>query len=782
MIYYNLLKIVLRSWRKNKLFFLISLGSLTVGLSCTILLSAFVIHEYGIESDNPNAGRIVRLLQPDMNEGKTYYTWFPSTAPFDAFPEVESVLRTAQLYTQSVTYGQETFGGQNLALADTTLLRFFPLQTQEGELEHTLRSPDRIAVSQNLARKIFGRKNPIGEQLAFHIDGYNTCSGKEETLTLTVGAVFRPGEHSLLKADLITSMDWHTGRTSLWLKARPGTDMKAFRHRVETTEMQRLMDKGCYQTHSLSQVFFDTATQDPCQYIVAHRGRTMLYAGLLAALLVLLTGMSNYVNLSFSRLLGLAKTLHTEQLMGAGRRIVRLQLFTDTFAMLLLALVLAFLLISDLLPLFNNLYHTQLTFAYFLSAEIQPFLLLLAVCFAVLPAALIARKMHATQESAGDTFFAGHRKHRIIAQLVAFQFFLSFLLLFALMAIRGQIGLANRSADRYKGLYEISVPKGGMRLLLNETKNIKGVSGAAVTEFPSNGQLSIALSLPDDEPGEENYRMANIMTAERNYLDLMSIKVEEEIKGNHEYGIYINRTFARLLAHGGEDILGKRLGELTGQEDAVSQKTVIGIVEDMPSLYGEQQATRPALYAIVPEAKDNCLLIRCDPQHKAELEAGLKALYRKYLPETQFQLDDLYANVRHNNRELFGFAQLILFYTVISLLLIAFGLFGISWFSTRQRTREIAIRKVHGASVTRIVWLINRPFLCQMASAYLLAAPTAWWLMQHYWLEQFTHQAPAGWWYFVFPLLLVFSISVVTVTLHSYRTARSNPVNSLKIQ
>ncbi|MDE6179736.1 MAG: hypothetical protein K2G02_01110, partial [Phocaeicola sp.] len=249
-----------------------------------------------------------------------------------------------------------------------------------------------------------------------------------------------------------------------------------------------------------------------------------------------------------------------------------------------------------------------------------------------------------------------------------------------------------------------------------------------------------------------------------------------------EYGIYINRTFARLLARGGEDILGKRLGELTGQEDAVFQKTVIGIVEDMPSLYGEQQATRPALYAIVPEAKDNCLLIRCDPQHKAELEAGLKALYRKYLPETQFQLNDLYANVRLNNRELFGFAQLILFYTVISLLLIAFGLFGISWFSTRQRTREIAIRKVHGASVTRIVWLINRPFLCQMASAYLLAAPTAWWLMQHYWLEQFTHQAPAGWWYFVFPLLLVFSISVVTVTLHSYRTARSNPVNSLKIQ
>lgn len=763
MIYYNLLKIVVRSWWRNKLFFLISLGSLTVGLSCTILLATFVIHEYRIESDNPNAARIVRLMQPGIDGGFTYYAHFPSTAPLtEAFPDVESVLRTGQLFADAVTYGQEKFPAENLALADTIFLRFFPVRTLSGDLRHTLQSPDRVAVSEEFARRVFGNRNPVGETLAFHLSAYNTRSGKEETLTLSVGAVFQQREHSIVKAHLITGMEGE--RSSVWLLARPGTDMEAFRRQVEETPLQQLLDKGCYRTHSLSDVYFATDVSDSCRFILAHRDRTMLYAGLLSALLVLLIGIFNYVNLSFSRLLGLVKTLRIEQLMGAGKRIIRLQLFTDTLAMLLLAFLLALLLVGDLLPLFNALYHTRLTPAYFFSTEIWPVLLLSVVCFSVLPAGYLSRTMQRMRESSYRRLFTGQRKRSIVSLLVSFQFLISFILLFALATIRGQIGLVQRSADRYQGLYEVSVPDGGMRLLLHEAKGIEGVTDAVVT----------------DDSGKEEFRMVSIMTCGKDYLPMLGVKIEQEGKGKHEQGVYVNRTFVCQIAQGDEGILGRSLGELIKDEKGYPYP-IIGIVEDLPSIYGEEHAVLPGFYLVSPEVKDNSLLLRCDPQHKAELETRLKALCEKYQLSTSFRLDDLYKTVMYSNQKVFEFSRLILSYAVVSLVLIAFGLFGISWFSVRQRTREIAIRKVHGASVIQIVWLLNRPFLWQMAGACLLAVPTAWWLMQH-WLEQFVRRAPVTVWGYVFPLLLVFGITFLTVTLHSYRAARSNPVHSLKTE
>ena len=120
-------------------------------------------------------------------------------------------------------------------------------------------------------------------------------------------------------------------------------------------------------------------------------------------------------------------------------------------------------------------------------------------------------------------------------------------------------------------------------------------------------------------------------------------------------------------------------------------------------------------------------------------------------------------------------------YSLIALILTCFGLFGISWYAVRQRTREIAIRKVHGASTLSIVWLLNRPFLIQIAIAYIIAMPIAWWLMQ-YWLEQFVERADSSFAHFLIPLVIVGVVSCITVSVHTLLAAKTNPMESLKTE
>ena len=126
-------------------------------------------------------------------------------------------------------------------------------------------------------------------------------------------------------------------------------------------------------------------------------------------------------------------------------------------------------------------------------------------------------------------------------------------------------------------------------------------------------------------------------------------------------------------------------------------------------------------------------------------------------------------------------SRILISYSFIALALTCFGLFGISWYAVRHRTREIAIRKVHGASNWEIVWLLNRSFLWQILVAYIIAIPITWLLMQH-WLEQFAYRISATQWNFLTPVLIVLVITTITITIHSYLSARTNPVNSLKAE
>lgn len=308
-----ILKFVLRSWWRNKLFVTISLVSLVIGIACTNLLTTFVLYEYNIEYNNPNRDRILRLTQTlpfaqqEMQGTFVYHESVPEI--ISQFPEIEASLRTQAITHTKIRVGDQEYSELNLLSADSTLPKFIPIETLAGKIEEVLTHPGTIAISQALAERYFGTTDCLGKLLDIPQSGESTYR---------IAAVFRLPPQSMLQADLLTHLKSPEGTTcSILLKE--GTDLNAFRQRFETTELPTLLGKGYYRTQTLQESYFTTTTQDSNQCI-EHRQKALLSVGLLSALLILFIGCFNYINLSFSRLLKQIRTLHIESLLGASHR------------------------------------------------------------------------------------------------------------------------------------------------------------------------------------------------------------------------------------------------------------------------------------------------------------------------------------------------------------------------------------------------------------------------------------------------------------------------------
>ena len=357
-----ILKLILRSWWRNKLFASISLLSLAIGITCTILLISFVTYEYTIESSNPRKEDIFRLTQnvPVMQKQKQGTFVYGGSVPdiVSQFPEIESYLRMNELQTSGIRVGNEKFDKQTIVKADSSLLHFFPFETVYGNLPEVLSHPGQVAISEKLARLYFGNENYENRTITLELP--------DTIYTVQVTAVFRHYPQAMLQADILTSLSDPEQGSSCMILLKKEVQSASFRQRFEETGLPTLMGKGNYQLLGLQDSYFNTDLSDTSQ-TMEHREITLLSIGLLSALLILSIACFNYVNLSFSRLLKQVRMLHVETLMGATRQYIHKQLFADTFLTVMLAFLLSVLLINDLLPAFNSLVAAHLTFGFIFS-------------------------------------------------------------------------------------------------------------------------------------------------------------------------------------------------------------------------------------------------------------------------------------------------------------------------------------------------------------------------------------------------------------------------------
>lgn len=772
------LKIVLRSWWRNKLFVTISLVSLVIGITCTNLLTAFVLYEYNIEYNNPNRDRILRLTQTlpfaqeEMQGTFVYHESVPEI--ISQFSEIEAALRTQSVTHAKIRVNNEDFSDLNLLSADSTLEEFFPIESLAGKVEEALTHPGTIAISQEVAKRCFGTTDCIGKLLEIP-----QSDGKAYRIV----AVFNLPPQSMLKADMLTSLKAQAGVTcSILLKQ--GTDIDVFRQRFETTELPTLLGKGYYRTLTLQESYFNTTLQDSDQCI-EHRQKALLSVGLLSALLILFIGCFNYINLSFSRLLKQIRTLHIESLLGATHRHIRWQLFVDTFLMVITAFLLSILLTSDLLTSFNTVVIANLSLSYLFSGQVIPIILLFVIILSVVPAEYMSRKIHMLSESSYRSFFTGRKKQRIVAALVTLQFIISIGLLSAFMVIRSQMDLIEQEGSRYKGIIEFGIGDSAHSPLQTWIEEIKPIAGVK-SIVPSQSSLyPMSMAVPRKEGEENDLLMLELYEVCPDFLSIYHLELSDakqtfNLLPRTPIPAVINEAFIRYLVPTGENPIGQPISKYIPEEN--EKGTIIGVIKDFKkySLTNNIFPLRMILHE-TPQENFTTLTIQFDEKHRTELINHIRGLWEKKYPNTPLEYTEPHKILMSYNQEVTDFSRILLMYASISLFLTLFGLFGITHYAIRQRTREIGIRKIHGASFWQILWLVNRPFLCYIGIAFVLAVPVICYSM-NYWLQQFAYHAHLKIIHFLLPLLFTICITLLTVCLNSYRAARNNPVESIKCE
>lgn len=780
------LKMILRSWWRNKVFFLVSVASLALGLACTNLLMTYFVHEHGLEGSNPDRDRIVFLRQDDpMNEGKRV-AYAAADIPQrlkDSYAEVEDYLRLGKLDMLSCKVdGQKVDGSLILLSADTTLTRFFDYRTAQGSLEQVLHRPDQVALSAACARRLFGG----GEAFGRHIEVQSESRGRQ---TYQVAAVLEERGQSLLQFDMLTAQtsDYWGGPTLL--KLSPGADAVRLTDKINADQIPTLMPgQTKYHLDPLEAVCFttpDDASQQTLDYISQTPVQT-LYISLLAAVLILVIACCNYTNMSLSRLLQQLRMIHVEKLMGGTLRSIRLQLFGDAFLTVVLAFILSMLLVNDCLAVFNGLLGSRLTMGFFFSSRMLPWLLVFVLVMSVVPAWYISRRLSRLSFSQYRTLYGGRRKQRFVAVLVTVQFAISIGLLLATLTARRQMRLTERQADRYADCIEIGdgfgAPLAPLKAELE--KRVQGIESVTLSNGPVLNAWIRQLTVKRPDGSEVH---TNLLALEGDTSLLHTLRMEQlsgerpaRLLEQMARPVLVNESFVRQLVPAGTDPVGRSLREFDAEADD-SLAVVAGVIRDF-SVNSLEEAVTPLVVSLLSESglqKAACLQIRLRPESRTEALQQIESVWDEMNSGQPFRYTDMHREFMERNEKVLSLSHLLTFYALIGLLLTGFGLFGIAWYATRQRIREISIRKVHGATRGQIIWLLNKPFCLYAAVAYVLAMPVAWWLMQR-WLEQFAYRAPLSVGIFVWPLVVVWGVSALIVCLQGWMLSRVKAVEAMK--
>ena len=787
MILLTTLKMIARSWWRNKVFFLVSVVSLALGLACTNLLATYFVHEQGVEAGNIAREDIYFLRQDDpMNEGRRV-AYAGASIPLRLkadYAEVEDCLRMSRLSVSACKVGGQEVPGEVLLLAvDSSFTRFFDYRVAEGNLKQALHEPDKVALSAACARRLFGGQEALGQRIEVQAEGNKTKSYE-------VVAVLRERAQSLLRFDMLTAVgnDFYGGVTLL--KLAPGTDTDRLERKIRADKVPAMLESSMYYLDPIEDVCFTTPADDAQQPLafISQTPVQTLYISLLAAVLILVIACCNYTNMSLSRLLQQLRMIHVEKLMGNTLRGIRLQLFGDAFLTVLIAFLLSLLMINDVLSVFNGLLDAQLTFGFFFSGRMLPWLMVFVLLMSVVPAWYISYRLSRMSVSQYRVRYGGRGKRRFVAVLVTVQFAISIGLLFATLAAMGQLRLTEAEAGRYADCIEtgdmFSPPAAPLKAALEQ--RVQGIESVTLTmgSVMHSWIRELTVRTPD---GSERRTYLLQFAGDTTFIHTLGVgQVSGEgparLVDTYAHPVLVNESFVHALVPVGTDPIGLPLRQFDGLADD-SLAVIGGVVKDFP-VNSLEESVAPATIVVAPYShleRARSLLIRFRPDMKAEALRQVEAVWKELNPGQPFTYIDMHRVFMERNTKVLSLSRLLTFYALIGLLLTAFGLFGITWYAVRQRLREISIRKVHGATSRQILWLLAKPFCLYALVAYILAMPVTWWLMQN-WLQQFAYRATLTSGLFVWPFVIVTGIALLTVCLQAALLGRVNPAECMKTE
>lgn len=780
-----------------------NVAGLTLGITGSIVLFLLIYRTVTFDKFQSRYDRIYRVVSESSNNGEKFYTPGVPTVLAPAFktdfPEAEKVVFTSYdqdaliLIPQANTEPKKYYEERGVAQVEQTFFDVFDWKPLHGELKEALKNPNEAVITRKIALKFFERENAVGEIINFNDADYKVTAVVEDNPSNTDFPFTLMFSYETNRKNF-EEQGWGSTSSSnhTYFLLKEGEDISKLEARMKAFTDKHIgkdnYDHRIFNIQPLSTIHYDTRYGG---YSYNTTGKGEIQAMTLIAVILVLTGCINFINLSTAESIKRSKEVGIRKSLGSSRNQLIFQFLGETsivtFASILLALVLTQLTLSYLNP--------------FMEIDLSidplnnmPVLIYLVVIFIVVsllsgiyPAFIMsAYKPAMVMKSGGSHSGSGFLMRR---GLVVVQFFISQLLIIGTIVIINQMNYFRSKDVGYNkdAVISMAIPESEtvaknkelksskMRALKTEISRLAGVEHASLCNTPpSSGSINGTGFLLEGE-SEEQRKDTQVKTVDADYIPLFGLKLiaGRNLSDRDTINEYVvNRQFARVAGFDNpQDILGKRV-QIWGR-----LYPVVGVIEDFHTTSIKDKIEPTVLFNRLSQYRT--LSIRVNPNNYQATIEGTKKLWEAAYPKHIFDYSFLDERIREFYEGEEKMSIIIGSFTTIAIVIGCIGLFGLATFMANQRTKEIGVRKVLGASVQGIVFSFSKEFIVLIAIAFLLAAPVGWYFMNS-WLEEFSYRISIGPVIFFTALTTTLIIALITVGYRSFQAATANPVDSLR--
>lgn len=796
----NLLGVVVRQTRKNPFYFALNLIGLTLGITSCLVIALYVKHELSFDEFHAKKDRIYRVNYDITMGGRQ--TISPSVPAFVAphlksrFPEIQQVTRWRSSFSdRTVRHGEKMFDEKGFVWVDSTFFDVFDFSAVRGNLKEALARPSSMVITRSTARKYFGDEEPLGKTLT--VNGTKEYEVVAVTEDVPANSTFKFNFLASLRGfdDLDESVVWSNPNYATWVVLHPGSDANALAAKIDQWVNPPDSKHGSGNSlhlplEPLKDVHFNmTVFNYGGELTVTDRNLLSIFISIGALILVM--ACINYVNLATSRSVMRAREVGLRKAVGATFRSLVSRFLSESFFLVLPAMVVSLILLAMILPMVNDYMGKQIPLdfgePFFIGVGVAGWIVI-SLLSGFYPAIVLARFKPISVLK--GNFVQGNSGWGFRKALVVVQFMISAVMIIATIVLLAQLNFVQSKQlgldkDHVFFIRSNSELQKGLSSFTNEIRNIAGVQDVSITwRSPFSTVIGNGLAVGANADGAD-WVIAGAIYGDEHYLSTLGIELKSgrnfnPVKSNGEKvenEFIVNETF---LHDFGIDP-GKAVGTMVtlGLVAKNGPGTIVGVVKDFHTTSLTEKVAPIIIYNDPSYAGG--VLVRAAGADMAGVLSAIEDKWKSASPTRPFNfsfLDEQY-NSLYSGQVRSG--SLITIFAVISIGIACFGLLGLSSFTAIQRAREIGVRKVLGATTGNIVLLLSGDYFRLLGLSCLLAVPVSYFVVQQ-WLEQFAYHIELSPLYFFCGVAAVLFIAWATVGYHSVKASVANPVDSLKYE
>lgn len=815
----NYVVLFLRNLKRQKLFSTINLLGLTVSMASTLLIYLYVQHEFSYDKFHQDVDRVYRINQTFI-WGENNNAQFSSTGPGVAY-SLKNEIAEAELITSIhtpgnfiVSYTRPTgevvsFEETNVLAVDTNFFRMFEFGLQKGDPALSFKEANSLVLTESTAKKYFGEEEPIGKLIQLG------APGKQQTFEVT-GITKDTPDNSYIEYDMLISLkgfpierlywSWVWTQLETYIRLAPNADPELVKQKIASLPqkhagetLKRAMNTTWdeyIKSGKKWELFMQPMTSihlpdGPVLNRLNDSGNiTIIYSFIGAAIFIVLLSCVNFMNLSTAQFTRRIKEASVRKILGLGKKELSLGYFFEAFTFCLIALVLAIGLTQLFLPGFNQITEKTLQLDLLNNPEIIGFFIGLALLMALVSASYPALFLSAFNpvEAIKGKLKVGREGSSFRNGLVVFQFSVSIILIICTAVVFQQL--------KYVSDKDIGFNKENL-MVVNHVEGIKSAEVLAqeAMKVPGVAMATWCTSVPPRLWGGDTFSAEgtsdarfpmNFTTADEHYMPTLDIKLKvgrnflSDNPGDFERVIVNEATIKKIGWTVDESVIGKKIVhdditfEIIGVVADFNYWSLANPIEPMGIFHVKSQGMYAQQY--------HYMTLRMDAQSKQMWDvsiAQLKQLWKQHAGDTPFDyqfVDQAFAETFKSQQQ---FGNVLTIMATLAILIAGLGLLGMIIYALEQRTKEIGIRKVSGASVWDILKLISKGYTKLITMAFVLGAPFAYWLMTQ-WLQDFAYRITPSIWIFIVTGLSTIVVAILITSYHSVKAAMTNPVEVLK--